>query len=282
MNSQVAAKLDEVLATGRPALIGYLPLGFPTIEKSIEAVITLIDAGVDIIELGIPYSDPVMDGPTIQAAAQIALDNGTHPRDVFEVIKRIKAKRPNTPILAMTYFNPVLRYGVEKFAHDLAEAGGAGLITADLVPDQGPDWIAAADKYGLDKVFLVAPSTPPERLKLVASNSRGFIYAASTMGVTGVRAEVGSTAKQLVANTRKASAELAATNLPGEKHVCVGLGVSTAEQAQEVGSYADGVIVGSAFVKPLLDDTIPWNGRLTNLANIAKELSDGVAASRNV
>lgn len=268
-NPSVAAKLDEVRAEGRPALIGYLPMGFPTIDQSIEAVLTLIDSGVDIIELGIPYSDPVMDGPVIQAAAQAALDNGTHPRDVFEVIKRIKAARPGTPILAMTYYNPVLRYGVDKFAHDLAAAGGAGLITADLVPDQGAEWITAADKYHLDKVFLVAPSTPPERLAMVSKASRGFVYAASTMGVTGVRAQVGAAAQQLVADTRAA----------GAQQVCVGLGVSTAEQAKQVGSYADGVIVGSAFVKPLLDDTKPWPQRLNDLAQITHQIASGIKAA---
>jgi len=271
-NLAVAAKLGEVRAQGRAALIGYLPMGFPTIEQSIEAVITLIDAGVDIIELGIPYSDPVMDGPVIQAAAQTALDNGTHPRDVFNVIRQIKAQRPGTPILAMTYYNPVLRYGVEKFAHDLAQAGGAGLITADLVPDQGAEWIAAADKYGLDKVFLVAPSTPPERLAMVSAACRGFVYAASTMGVTGVRAQVGAAAQKLVADTRAA----------GAQYVCVGLGVSTAEQAKQVGSYADGVIVGSAFVKPLLDAAKPWSQQLADLAQTANQIANGVAQAARV
>jgi len=302
--SQVASKIDEVLAGGRPALIGYLPIGFPTLERSIEAVITLINAGVDIIELGIPYSDPVMDGPTIQAAAQIALDNGTKPKDVFHVIEQIKLIHPETPVLAMTYYNPIFRYGVDQFAKDLAGAGGAGLITADLVPEQGKEWIAAADKYHLDKVFLVAPSTPPERLQKVASEARGFIYAASTMGVTGARAEVGNAAETLVADTRKAAAANAtgvstgegaeqsaatADNSTGrsvadstcEKHVCVGLGVSTAEQAKQVGKYADGVIVGSAFVKPLLDESKPWDQRLKDLSQIANEIATGVAASRN-
>jgi len=268
--SQVAAKLDGLLATGRPAFIGYLPLGFPTLENSIDAVITMIDAGVDIVELGIPYTDPVMDGPIIQAAAQIALDNGIHPRDVFGVINQIKMQRPGIPILVMTYYNPVFRYGVEKFAHDLADAGGAGLITADLVPEQGPEWIAAADKYGLDKVFLVAPSTLPQRLRLVAEASRGFVYAASTMGVTGVRSEVGAAAAKLVADTRQA----------GAKHVCVGLGVSTGQQAREVGRYADGVIVGSALVKPLLDGSIPWDQRLQHLSRVTHEIAQGVAEAR--
>jgi len=270
MASQVASKLDEVLAEGRPALVGYLPLGFPTLEKSVEAITTLIDNGVDIVEIGIPYTDPVMDGPVIQAAAQTALDNGTRPKDVFHIIQQIKQTHPATPILVMTYYNPVLRYGVDKFAEELAQAGGAGLITADLVPEQAGEWIAAADKYGLDKVFLVAPSTPPERLKLVSEAARGFVYAASTMGVTGVRAEVGNAAEKLVYQTRKA----------GAKHVCVGLGVSNAEQAKEVGKYADGVIVGSAFVKPLLNESQPWEQRLKTLSEIVKQIAAGVANSR--
>jgi tryptophan synthase alpha chain len=163
----------------------------------------------------------------------------------------------------------VLRYGVDALARDLAAAGGAGLITPDLIPDEAGDWLAVSDEHGLDRVFLVAPSSTPERLRLTARASRGFVYAASTMGVTGARATVGDRAEQLVADTRAAGAE----------NVCVGLGVSTGAQAAEVGRFADGVIVGSALVRTLLDDG-PWAHRLDALQRLTGELADGVARAR--
>lgn len=265
--SATAARIDELKAEGRAALIGYLPIGFPTLEQSIESARTLIESGADILELGIPYSDPVMDGPTIQDAVNIALDGGTRVRDVFTVIEAVAGL--GAPVLVMTYFNPVMRYGVDAFARDLAAAGGAGLITPDLIPEEASEWIAAADARDLDKVFLVAPSSTPQRLALTAAASRGFVYAASTMGVTGERATVGSRAEELVAATRAAGAE----------RVCVGLGVSRPEQAAEVGRYADGVIVGSAFVKPLLGDA-PFAERLAAMSDVARGLADGVRSAR--
>ncbi|MGO2041582.1 MAG: tryptophan synthase subunit alpha, partial [Cellulosimicrobium funkei] len=219
--SATASRLLELRAEGRAGLVGYLPVGFPTVERSVEAALALVDSGVDVLELGIPYTDPVMDGPVIQAAAQAALDGGARVADVFRVVAAVTERTGGrVPVLVMTYWNPVLRYGVDAFARDLAAAGGAGLITADLVPDEGRAWLDAAEAHGLDRVFLVAPSSTPERLRLTARASRGFVYAASTMGVTGVRAAVGPLAARLVADTRAAGAEL----------VCVGLGVSTAEQ----------------------------------------------------
>ncbi len=265
--SLTANKIDSILATGRPALIAYLPAGFPTVERSIEAAHALIESGVDIIELGLPYSDPVMDGPTIQQAVDVALDAGVRTSDVFKVVRAVA--ETGTPTLVMTYFNPVLRYGVERFASDLAEAGGAGLITADLIPDEAQEWISAADQHDLDKVFLVAPSSTDARLALTAKASRGFVYAASTMGVTGVRSTVGAQAEDLVARTRAAGAE----------RVCVGLGVSQPDQAAEVGRYADGVIVGSAFVRALLADG-EWPERLENLKSITRGLAEGVRSAR--
>ncbi|WP_125777679.1 tryptophan synthase subunit alpha [Antribacter gilvus] len=252
---------------GRPALVGYLPIGFPDVQRSVEALNTLVDHGVDMIELGLPYTDPVMDGPTIQAAAQQALDSGTRVRDLFPVVEAVASR--GVPVLVMTYWNLVLRYGVDAFASDLAGAGGAGLITPDLIPDEAGRWIAASEAHGLDRVFLVAPSSTPERLALTARASRGFVYAASTMGVTGERTQVGARAEQLVADTRAAGAE----------HVCVGLGVSTGVQAAQVGRFADGVIVGSAFVRPLLGDA-PWTDRLTALAAVTEDLASGVRSAR--
>ncbi|MFF2622726.1 tryptophan synthase subunit alpha [Oerskovia jenensis] len=262
-----SARIDELAAEGRAALIGYLPVGYPSVEGTVQAATALVESGADIIELGLPYTDPVLDGPVIQRAVEHALAAGTRVRDVFTAVEAVASL--GVPVLVMTYWNPVLRYGVEAFARDLAAAGGAGLITADLIPDEAHEWIAAADAHGLDKIFLVAPSSTPERLRLTAAASRGFVYAASTMGVTGVRAEVGSRAEELVAATRAA----------GGEHVCVGLGVSTAAQAAEVGRYADGVIVGSAFVRPLLGDE-PWEDRLENLRAVTRDLAEGVRTAR--
>ncbi|MCP2266768.1 tryptophan synthase subunit alpha [Promicromonospora thailandica] len=258
----------------RPALVGYLPVGYPTVDRSVEALKTLVDHGVDIIELGIPYTDPVLDGPVIQAAAQGALDAGARVHDVFRVVRELTDHAPHVPVLVMTYWNPVLKYGPDAFARDLAAAGGAGLITPDLIPDEGADWLAAAEAHGLDRVFLVAPSSTPERLRLTVRASRGFVYAASLMGVTGERGQVGSRAEQLVTDTRAAGAD----------RVCVGLGVSSGAQAAEVGRFADGVIVGSALVRPLLSDEPltdeQWAARLTDLTEVTEDLAAGVRSAR--
>ncbi|MDM7831039.1 tryptophan synthase subunit alpha [Cellulomonas edaphi] len=264
--SQVGAHLDELRAQqGRAALVGYLPVGFPTVPGSVDAVRTMVDAGVDVVELGMPYSDPVMDGPTIQRAADVALAGGTRVRDTIAAVEQVSGR--GAPILVMTYWNLVLRYGVDAYARDLANAGGAGLITPDLIPDEAAQWLTSSDAYGLDRVFLVAPSSTRERLASTAAASRGFVYAASTMGVTGERATVGDRAEQLVADTRAAGAE----------RVCVGVGVSTPEHAAQVASYADGVIVGSALVRTLLDAPDPTSG-LDSLAGLTAALAAGVAS----
>jgi tryptophan synthase alpha chain len=264
--SQVGAHLDGLKAQGRAALIGYLPVGYPSVPGSVTAVRTMIDAGVDVVELGMPYSDPVMDGPIIQRAADAALRGGTRVRDTIAAVEQISGR--GAPVLVMTYWNLVLRYGVEAYARDLASAGGAGLITPDLIPDEAAEWLASSDDHGLDRVFLVAPSSTPERLASTAAASRGFVYAASTMGVTGERATVGSRAEQLVADARAAGAE----------RVCVGVGVSTPEQAAQVASYADGVIVGSALVRTLVDAPDETTG-LDALATATAALAAGVAST---
>ncbi|NKX93452.1 tryptophan synthase subunit alpha [Sanguibacter hominis ATCC BAA-789] len=267
--SATADRIDQHRAEGRAALVAYLPVGFPTVAESVRAVHTLVDNGVDILELGLPYSDPVMDGETIQHAVTQALLAGARVRDLFPVVEAAASR--GVPVLSMTYFNPVLRYGVEAFARDLAAAGGAGLITPDLIPDEAGEWIAAADAHDLDKVFLVAPSSTDERLALTAAASRGFVYAASTMGVTGERATLGSHAEELVERTRAAGAE----------RVCVGLGVSRPDQAAQVARYADGVIVGSAFVRPLLGDG-SFDERLEAMGAVARGLAEGVRTARSV
>ena len=260
----VALAFEKARADGRATLVGYLPAGFPDVAGGIDALRVLVDAGCDVIEIGMPYSDPVMDGPTIQAAAQQALEAGVRTRDVLRVVEAVAAT--GTPTLVMTYWNPVERYGVERFAQDLASAGGAGLITPDLTPDFAPEWIAAADARDLDKVFLVAPSSTDERIAMTTAASRGFVYATAVMGVTGARTTTSDLAGPLVARTK------ATTDLP----VGVGLGVSNGAQAAEVAGYADGVIVGSAFVRVLLDHADDRAGGLASLAALTEDLAGGV------
>ncbi len=263
--SGLAGLFARTRAEGRAALVGYLPAGFPTVDGCVEALVAMVAAGVDVVEVGLPYSDPLMDGPTIQRAAEIALEHGTRTVDVLETVRAVAAT--GAPTLVMSYWNPVERFGVRAFADGMATVGGAGVITPDLTPDEAGPWLDAVGRAGIDPVFLVAPSSTDERIVQVAGVTRGFIYAASTMGVTGVRSAVSGSARTLVSRVR------AATDLP----VCVGLGVSTAEQAAEVAQYADGVIVGSAFVRRLLDAPTPADG-VRAVAELAAELAEGVRA----
>ena len=235
----------------RGALIGYLPVGFPTLDESVEAAVALVENGVDVLELGLPYSDPVMDGPVIQAATQQALAGGFRLTHGFEAVRRI-TERTDAPVLIMTYWNPVVQYGVDRFADDLAAAGGAGLITPDLIPDEGAAWIAASERTGLDRVFLAAPTSTDARLRQAVDSSRGFVYAVSTMGITGARSDVDQAARTLVSRLADA----------GSPASCVGLGISTAAQVSEVLEYADGAIVGSALVKALADGGVAAAGEL--------------------
>jgi tryptophan synthase alpha chain len=264
----VSPAFEKSRADGRAALVGYLPAGFPTVDRGIEAMRAMVDAGCDVIEVGLPYSDPVMDGPTIQAAAQRALQGGVRIRDVLRTVEAVAAT--GTPTLVMTYWNPVERYGVERFAADLASAGGAGLITPDLTPDSGAEWIAAADAHDLDKVFLIAPSSTDARVAMTTAACRGFVYAAAVMGVTGARATTSDLAGPLVARAKAAVLDQG-TELP----IAVGLGVSNGDQAAEVAAYADGVIVGSAFVRCLLDHDDSAHS-LRALVSLTDDLAAGV------
>jgi tryptophan synthase alpha chain len=239
--SAVSDAYARARAEGRAALVGYVPAGFPSVEASIEVMRLMGEAGCDVIEVGLPYSDPVMDGPVIQAAAQHALDHGVRVRDVLRVVEGVADSGVAT--LVMTYWNPVERYGVERWAADLASAGGSGLITPDITPEEAGAWLVASEAHGLDRVFLVAPSSTDERIRYTTEHCSGFVYATAVMGVTGARETTSDLARPLVERTRRA------TTLP----VGVGLGVSNGDQAADVASYADGVIVGSAFVRQLLD-----------------------------
>jgi tryptophan synthase alpha chain len=250
-------------AERRAALVGYLPAGFPSVDGSIDAMRVLVESGCDIIEIGLPYSDPVMDGPTIQAAVQQALEGGVRTADVLRTVEAVAAT--GVPTVVMTSWNPVERYGVERFAAELAAAGGSGLITPDVTPDVVPEWIAAADAHDLDKVFLLAPSSTDQRVAMTTAACRGFVYAAAVMGVTGARATTSDLAEPLVVRAK------AVTSTP----VAVGLGVSNGDQAAEIASYADGVIVGSAFVRCLLDHDDLTQG-LRALTSLTDDLARGV------
>lgn len=262
MTSRVGAAIDAARAEGRGALIGYLPIGYPDLATSIDAAVTLAENGVDVLELGPPYSDPVMDGPVIQEATRHALAGGFRLRDTFTAVREVTA-RTDVPVVVMTYWNPVVQYGVDRFADDLLAAGGAGLITPDITPDAAAEWIAASERTGLDRIFLAAPTSTEERLGMIVEETTGFVYTVSTMGITGEREALDAAARTLVGRLKARGAERA----------CVGIGVSTAEHVRDVLSYADGAIVGTALVRALRDEG------LEGLASIARALRAGTRAS---
>ncbi|MGY1916327.1 tryptophan synthase subunit alpha [Blastococcus sp. SYSU DS0973] len=264
--SRLQDRIGTATAEGRAALIAYVPVGFPSVEGSIAAMVAAVRDGADVVEIGVPYSDPGMDGPVIQQAVDVAVRAGVGMAAVLRAAEAVAAAGA-VPVV-MSYWNPIERYGVERFATDLAAAGGAGAITPDLIPEEAGAWIAAAEAADLDRVFLVAPSSTAARLRSTTAACRGFVYAASTMGVTGARATVGDAAERLVARTREAAPDLA---------VCVGLGVSNGEQAAEVAGFADGVIVGSAFVRALLDAPDERAGAEA-VGRLAADLARGVRA----
>jgi tryptophan synthase alpha chain len=263
--------LDKVLAKAksenRAALIAYIPAGFPSHEGCKKVIAAFAAGGVDAIEIGFPYSDPVMDGPTIQAAAVQSLSQGTGAKEVFESLKC--ASDHGVAAVVMTYWNPIERYGVDAFAQAIADNGGSGVITPDLTVEESDGWIRATDNSKINRIYVVAPSTSDSRLPVVTSKCGGFVYAASLMGVTGTRTSVSSSAADLVARVRTT------TQTP----VSVGLGVSTREQAKSVAAYADGVIVGSAFINALLEAPDEESG-LTAVRELAEQLALGVREGR--
>lgn len=267
------SRLQEVFAAGRAEdralLIGYMPAGFPTWVDAVAVVSAMVENGVDVVEIGLPYSDPLMDGPVIQAAADRSLAQGTTIPDVLRTVDALR--ETGAPTLIMSYWNPIEHYGADRFAKELAAAGGVGVITPDIIPEEADEWVRASDETMLDRVFLVAPSSTEARIEKVAEISNGFVYAASTMGVTGTRTSVSVDAESLVARTR------AVTKQP----VCVGLGVSTPDQAAEVGRYADGVIVGSAFVRLVLEAASPVQAA-ADVAALAARMAAAVRVARRV
>ena len=262
--------LQRAAAEGRKALVAYYPVGYPDVAGSLDVLRALCgdgeQPGADLIEIGLPYSDPVMDGVVIQRAGTRALERGVRTRDVFAAVEAVAAT--GTPAVVMTYWNLVDHYGVDAFARDLAAAGGAGLITPDLVPDEAADWFAASDAHGLDRIFLVSPSSSDERIAETAAACRGWLYATAVMGVTGTREQSSSLAPDLVARIRT----LAPDTLVG-----VGLGISNGDQAARVVEFADAAIVGSAFVKPMLAaDDAGTPGDLAAVRSLLADLAAGV------
>ena len=257
------SELDKLFENPGKKLIGYLPAGYPTVANAKEVISAMVDGGVDAIEVGFPYSDPVMDGPTIQAAADKSLANGTSAKDVMDTLESAANLAPS---VIMTYWNPIERYGVSDFARDLANAGGSGTITPDLTVEEAQSWLGACKENEINPIFVVAPSSNDERLQKVVSAAGGFVYAASLMGVTGARNQISNAAEVLVNRVRKF------TKLP----VCVGLGVSTAAQAESVANYADGVIVGSAFINAL-NSASDFKSGVVAVNKLAKELKAGIS-----
>ena len=240
---------EQILRANRGrggSLIGYFPLGYPSLAESVEAAVAMCESGVDVLELGIPYSDPVMDGVVLQEATEIALANGFRLKDTFDAVRTVTS-RVDAPVLVMTYWNPVLQYGEERFAQELLDSGAAGAITPDLIPDEAANWINATDALGLDRVFLATPTSTDARTERACASSKGFVYAVSTMGITGARDDLDQNAKKVVAQVRTQSAD---------SMTAVGIGVSTASQVKEINKYADGAIVGSAFVRAYQDGGI--------------------------
>ena len=228
--STVSTAFEKAAAEDRAALVGYLPAGFPDKQTAIKAAVAMVEAGADVIEVGLPYSDPLMDGPVIADAVYRALKGGVKIKDVFDTVQAVADA--GAAALVMTYWNPVDKYGADAFSRDLASAGGAGLITPDLTPEEAGPWLEASDAHQLDRVFLVAPSSPPRRVEEITRLCRGFVYAVSLMGITGA-------------------------------------------QARQVAGFADGVIVGSAFVRRITDAATPADA-VAAVRDLTADLAQGV------
>ncbi len=257
------SRIDAVFKRpGHKALIAYVTVGYPSIEATLKVVPMLAKSGCDIVELGIPFSDPLADGVTIQQSSFKALQNGITPKICLEVAKEL-SRKVDVPLVFMSYFNPIFSYGLEKFCTACAGSGIDGLIIPDLTPQEGSELEKITRKQGLDLIYLLAPTSPEERLRLVAERSRGFIYLVSVTGITGARDRLPADLEAFVTRVRKVS----------NKPLCVGFGIATPEQAKRVAKIADGVIVGSRIIQ--LMETDP---SMAKVADFAGELRSALDA----
>jgi tryptophan synthase alpha chain len=250
------SRITTIFRAGHKALIVYVTVGYPSIEATLKVVPRLASSGADIVELGIPFSDPLADGITIQKASFQALQNGVTPETCLEVARQLRAKT-DVPLVFMTYYNPVFSYGLKEFVAECAKSGIGGLIVPDLPPEEGTELQAITQAAGLDLIYLLAPNSSEERIRLVAERSRGFIYLVSVTGVTGAREDLPANLAAFVTRVKKVASQ----------PLCVGFGISTPEQARRIAGLADGIIVGSRLIQLMAEDE-----SLTSAQRLAIEL----------
>jgi tryptophan synthase alpha chain len=236
--TRIGERFDKLKKEGRKGFVGFVTAGDPSLDRTVEVAVEMDKAGVDVLELGVPFSDPLADGPVIQRASQRALDRGVTLRDVLAAVRRIREKS-EIPIVLFSYYNPILRYGLERLVKDARAAGVDGSLVTDLPPDEAAEWIAVARAGDFDTIFLAAPTSPPGRLRAVAEASRGFVYAVSRTGVTGEREALSADASPLVASVKER------TTLP----VALGFGISKPAQVAAAAKVADAVVVGTTLVR---------------------------------
>jgi tryptophan synthase alpha chain len=252
--------ISVFVGANHTALIPYITVGYPSVETTLKVVPLLANSGCDIIELGIPFSDPLADGATIQRASYEALKQGVTSEVCFEVAQELR-RQVEIPLVFMTYYNPVLKFGLEQFCSKCAEVGVDGLIIPDLPPEEGQDLEQSTRRHGVDLIYLLSPASTEERIQLVASRSSGFIYLVSLTGVTGARDKLPGELEGFVAMVRERT----------EKPLCIGFGISTPEQARRIAKIADGVIVGSRIIQLLDEDK-----SLKNVCSFIKSLRDAL------
>jgi tryptophan synthase alpha chain len=259
--SKIDQKFKKLKKEGRAALIPFIIAGDPDIKTTEALVCKMAECGADIIEIGVPFSDPLLDGPTIQAASYRALQRGAGLKEIFKTTKRLDGI--NTSLVIMTYYNPVFRYGLKPFAIDCRECGIDGVIIPDLPPEEAGPWVREAREVDLDSIFLASPTSPPERTNRVSQHSRGFIYYISVMGVTGTREKLPNDLEFAVRNIKEQT----------KKPVAVGFGISNPEQMRDVGRFADGVIIGSAIVK-LVEENLNHSDLITPVRDFVSSLAN--------
>jgi len=249
----------------KPGLVVYLTAGDPSLDATREIAIAAIDAGADVIELGVPFSDPLADGPIIQRASERALAQGTRLRDVLRLAKEIRAARPAAGLVIFSYLNPILRYGLHRFADDAAAAGVDGVLATDMIVEEAAEYLAEMSRANLAPIFLAAPTSPDERLEAIAKYSKGFVYAISRVGVTGTQQSVAGDARALVERVRRY------TRLP----VAVGFGISNAEHVAQVAEFADAAVIGSAIVE-IVERATRENGAESAPGAVARFIRDSL------